>query len=70
MWQQLELANELQSYLQGTVGWIGISMLEKLFFFFDWSNNTGAIDMKMDESALEEKSSFKMLGLTFASKLD
>ena len=26
--------------------------------------------MKMDESALEEKSSFKMLGLTFASKLD
>ena len=39
-------------------------------FFFDWSNNTGTIDMKMDESALEEKSSFKMLGLTFSSKLD
>ena len=37
---------------------------------FDWSNNTGAIDMKMDRSALEEKSSFKMLGLTFSSKLD
>ena len=37
---------------------------------FDWSNNTGAIDVKMDGSALEEKSSFKMLELTFCSKLD
>ena len=36
---------------------------------FDQSNNTGAIDVKMDESVLEEKS-FKMLGLTFMSKLD
>ena len=30
----------------------------------------GAIDVKMDGSVLEEKSSFKMLGLTFTSKLD
>ena len=37
---------------------------------FDWSNNNGSIDVKMDESVLEEKSSFKMLGLTFSSKLD
>ena len=37
---------------------------------FDWSNNNGSIDMKMDGSVLEEKSSFKMLGLTFSSKLD
>ena len=37
---------------------------------FDWSNNTGAIDVKIDGSVLEEKSSFKMLGLTFFSKLD
>ena len=37
---------------------------------FDWSNNTGSIDVKMDGSALEEKSSFKMLWLTFSSKLD
>ena len=36
---------------------------------FDWSN-TGAIDVKMDGSVLEEKSSFKMLGLTFSSKKD
>ena len=37
---------------------------------FDQSNNTGAIDMKMDGSVFEKKSSFKMLGLTFFSKLD
>ena len=37
---------------------------------FDWSNNTGAINVEMGESVLEEKSSFKMLCLTFSSKLD
>ena len=36
----------------------------------DRSNNTDATDVKMDGSVLEEKSSFKMLGLTFSSKLD
>ena len=37
---------------------------------FDRPVNTGAIDVKMDGSVLEEKTSFKMLGLTFSSKLD
>ena len=37
---------------------------------FDRSYNNGSIDKKMDRSALEEKSSFKMLGLSFSSKLD
>ena len=37
---------------------------------FDWSNNNGSIDVKMDGSVPEEKSYFKMLGLTFSSKLD
>ena len=37
---------------------------------FDRSKNTGAIDVKMDGSVLEKKTSFKMLGLTFSSKLD
>ena len=36
---------------------------------FDWCNSTGAIDV-MDGSILEEKSSFKMLGLNYSSKLD
>ena len=35
---------------------------------FYWFNNTDA--MKMDGSVLEEKSSFKSLGLTFSSKLN
>ena len=37
---------------------------------FDQSNNTGSIDLKMDGSDLEDKSSFRMLGLVFSSKLD
>ena len=37
---------------------------------FDWSDNTGAIDVKMNGSVLEENSSFKMLEFTFSSKLD
>ena len=37
---------------------------------FDWSNNDDAIDVKMDGSFLEAKSSFKKVGLTFSSKLD
>ena len=37
---------------------------------FDRSNNNGLIDVKIDGSVLVEKSSFKMLGLTFPSKLD
>ena len=32
---------------------------------FDQSNNTGAIDVKMDLSVVEETSSFKILGLIF-----
>ena len=37
---------------------------------YDQSNNSGFIDLEMDGSVLEEKSSFEMLGLTFSSKLD
>ena len=36
---------------------------------FDLSKNS-AIEVKMNGSVLEEKSSFKMLALTFSSKLD
>ena len=39
-------------------------------FSFDRSKNNGSIDMKMDGSVFEEKSSFKMMGWTFSSKLD
>ena len=37
---------------------------------FDRSDNTGTIDVKMDGSVHEGKTSFKMLGLTFSFKLD
>ena len=37
---------------------------------FDQSKNTGAYHVKMDGCDLEEKSSFKLLGLTVSSKLD
>ena len=37
---------------------------------FDRSSDTGAVDVKMDGSILEEKSSFMMMGLTFSSKFD
>ena len=37
---------------------------------FDWSNNTVSFNLEMYGSVLEEKSSFKMLGLIFCSKLD
>ena len=37
---------------------------------FDWSNNNGSIDVKIDGSVLEVKSYFKILGLTVSSKLD
>ena len=37
---------------------------------FDRSNNIGFIDVTIDGSVLEEKSSFKMLELIFSSELD
>ena len=37
---------------------------------FDRPNNNSSIDVKMDESVLEEKASFKMLELISSSKLD
>ena len=37
---------------------------------FNRSNNNGSVDVKMNGSVLEEKSSFKVLGLTFSSKMD
>ena len=69
------MVSELESDLRDTVDW-GRKWLADLnagktqLVSFDRSNNTGAIDVKIDGSVLEEKVSFKMLGLTFPSKLD
>ena len=75
LWQQLELASELESDLRDTVDWgrkwlVDFNAGKTQLVLLDRSTNTGAIDVKMDGSVLEEKSSFKMLGLTFSSKLD
>ena len=42
----------------------------KTRLLFDWSNNSDAIDVKIGGSILEEKPSFKMLGLSFCPQLD
>ena len=75
LWQQLELVSELESDLRDTVNWgrnwlVDFNAGKTQLVSFDWSKNTGAIHVKMDGSVLEEKTSFKMLGLTFSSKLD
>ena len=37
---------------------------------FDWSNNIGAIDTKMDRFVLGEKPSFRLMGLCSSYKID
>ena len=71
----LELASELESDLWDTVGWVrkwlvDFNTLKPQLVSFDGSNNTGVLDVKMDGSVLEEKSPFKILELSFSSKLD
>ena len=75
LWQQLELAPELELDLQDTADLGRKSLVDfnagkTQLVSFDRSNKTGAIDVKFYGSVLEEKSSFKMLGLTFSSNLD
>ena len=62
LWQQLELVSELDSDLQDALDWdrkwlIDFNAGKTQLVLFDWSNNTGAINVKMDGSVLEEKSS-------------
>ena len=59
LWQKLELASELESDLRDTVDWGKKWLVDfnagKTQLFY---NNNGSIDMKMDGSVFEEKSSF------------
>ena len=66
---------ELESDLWDTVGWVrkwlvDFNTLKPQLVSFDGSNNTGVLDVKMDGSVLEEKLSFKILELSFSSKLN
>ena len=69
------MASELEFDLQDTVHrgrkWLVDFNAEKTqLVSFDRSNNNGSINVKMDGYFVEKKSSFKMLCLTFSSKLD
>ena len=75
LWQLLEIASELESDLLDTVDcgkkWlVDFNAWKTELVSFDRSNKSGSIDVKMDGSVLEGKSSYKMVGLTFFSKLD
>ena len=75
LWQRLELASELESDLGDTVDWsrkwlVDFNAGKSQLVLFDRTNNTGAIDIKMDGSVFEKKLSLKMIELTFSSKLN
>ena len=60
LWQQLELASELEYDLRDTVDWgkkwlVDFNAGKTHLVLFDPSNNNGSIDVKMDGSVLEEK---------------
>ena len=57
LWQQLELASELESDLRDTVDWgkkwlVDFNAGKTQLVSFDWSNNNGCIDVKMDGMGL------------------
>ena len=59
LWQQLELASELESDLQDTLDWgknwlVDFNAGKTQLVSFDRSNNNGSIDVKMGGSILEE----------------
>ena len=69
------MASKVESDLQDTVGWgrkqlVDFDAGKTHLVLFDQSNKTDAIDVKFGSSNLEEKSSFKMLGLNSSSKLN
>ena len=69
----MKLASKLEFDLPDTVDWdrnwlVDFSTGKTQLVWFDQSYYTDAIDVKIDRSVLEEKSSFKMLVLS--SKLD
>ena len=58
LWEQLELASKLESDLRDTVDWgkkwlVDFNTRKTQLVSFDRSNNTSAIDVKMDGSVLE-----------------
>ena len=73
LYSKCDQASELESDLQDNVVWgkkwlTDFNAGKTQLVSFDQSDKYGSIDVKMDGSVLEDKSFFKMLGLTFSSK--
>ena len=67
----MNLKSNLRDTLDYGRKWLAdFNVVKTQLVSFHRSNNTGAIDAKIDRSVLEEKSSFKMVGLSFSFKLN
>ena len=69
------MASELESDLRDTLEWdrkwlVDFNAGKSQLVSFNRSSNIVAINVKMDGFVLEEKSSYKMMGIDFSSKLD
>ena len=69
------MTSELESDLPDTVDWgkkwlVDFNARKIQLVLFDRSKNNVSIDVKLDGPKKKKKSSFKMLRLTFCSKLD
>ena len=69
------MTSELEFDQRDTVDWgrkwlVDFNVRKTQLVSLDESNNTGAIYVKMNGSFLEEKSSFKIKGLSFPSNLN
>ena len=70
MWQELELASELESDLLDNVDWgrkwlVGFNTGKAQLVSFNQSFSTGAIYLKMVDLFFRKKSSFKVLVFLF-----
>ena len=60
LWQQLEMAFEVESDRRDTVDWgknwlVDFNAGKTQLVLFNWSNSNDSIDVKMEGSVLEEK---------------
>ena len=70
LWQQLELASDLESDLWDTMDWgrkwlIDFNARKAQLLSFDQSNNAGVIDLKIDGSVFWGKIIFQDAGVAF-----
>ena len=69
------MASELESDLRDTLEWdrkwlVDFNAGKSQLVSFNRSSNIVAINVKRDGFVLEEKSSFKIMGIDFSTKLD